>query len=90
MLLLLLHGQASVERGFSVNKQLEVVNLQEGTYVAQRIICDHIHSVGGLLNVVINKPSAVGRCIWGKTEILNRHRPKESTEGLQRSKSSVT
>ena len=30
--------------------------LQEGTYVAQRIICDHIHSVGGLMNVVISKP----------------------------------
>ena len=56
MLLLLFHGQESVKRGFSVNKQLEVVNLQEGTYIAQRIICDHIHSVGGLLNVVINKP----------------------------------
>lgn len=56
MLLLLSHGQASVERGFSVNRQLEVVNLQEGTYVAQRIICDHIHYVGGLMNVVISKP----------------------------------
>ena len=47
MLLLLSHEQASVERGFSVNRELEVVNLQEGTYVAQRIICVHIHSVGG-------------------------------------------
>ena len=40
---------------FSVNRDLEVVNLQEGTYVAQRIICDYIHSVGGLMNVVISK-----------------------------------
>ena len=55
MLLLLSHGQASVERGFSVNRELEVVNLQKGTYVAQRIICDHIRSVGGLMNVVISK-----------------------------------
>jgi hypothetical protein len=55
MLLLLSHGQASVERGFSVNKELEVVNLQKGTYVTQRIICDHIRSVGGLMNVVISK-----------------------------------
>ena len=45
-----------MKRGFLINKQLEVVNLQEGTYVAQRIICDHTHSVGGLMNVVINKP----------------------------------
>ena len=55
MLLLLSHGQASVERGFSVNRELEVVNLQKGTYVAQRLICDHIRSVGGLMNVVISK-----------------------------------
>ena len=45
-----------MERGFSVNKQLEVVNLQERAYVAQGIICDQIHFVGVLLNVVINKP----------------------------------
>ena len=36
-LLLLSHGQASVERGFSVNKQMEVTNLQEDTFVAQRL-----------------------------------------------------
>ena len=56
MLLLLLHGQASVECGFSVNRQLDVANRQEGTYVAQRIICDHIHFICGLLNVAISKP----------------------------------
>ena len=82
----LVHEQASVERGFSINKQLGVVNLQERAYVAQRIICDHIHSVGGLLNVVISK-----HC-WppplGKTGIPNRPRSKESTESRQRSVSS--
>ena len=45
------HGQASVERGFSVNKQVELDNLGEDTFVAKRIICDHVASVGGLQNI---------------------------------------
>ena len=51
MLLLLSHGQASVERGFSVNKQIELDNLGEDTFVAKGIICDHVTSVGGLQNI---------------------------------------
>jgi len=56
MLLIISHGQASVERGFSVNKEVEVVNMHEETYVAQRIICDHLQSIGGLQNVSVGKP----------------------------------
>ena len=47
-LLLISHGQASVERGFSVNRQIEVENLHEESVVAQRLICDHVHSAGGI------------------------------------------
>ena len=54
-MLLLSHGQATVERGFSINRQLEVENLNDQSYEAQRIICDHVHYVGGLLNVNITK-----------------------------------
>ena len=50
-LLLLSHGQASVERGFSVNKQIRTDNLAEDSFVAKRIICDHVTSVGGLQNI---------------------------------------
>jgi len=50
-LLLLSHGQASVERGFSVNRQVEIDNLSEDTFVAKRLICDHVTSVGGLKNI---------------------------------------
>lgn len=35
-LLLLSHGQSSVERGFSINRQIEVENLKKDSYVAQR------------------------------------------------------
>ena len=54
-LLLLSHGQATVERGFSVNREVETVNMHEETMVAQHLICDHIYSVGGVLNVALSK-----------------------------------
>ena len=50
-LLLLSHGQASVERGFSVNKQVELDNLTKDSFVAKRLICDHVTSAGGLKNI---------------------------------------
>ncbi|XP_052808541.1 uncharacterized protein LOC128237234 [Mya arenaria] len=55
MLLTLSHGQASVERGFSVNKEVEVENLKEYSLVSQRLVCDYVNSVGGILNVPITK-----------------------------------
>jgi len=36
MLLVLSHGQAAVERGFSINKQAEEVHLQAETFVAKK------------------------------------------------------
>ena len=54
LILILSHGQATVERGFSVNKEVEVENLKEHTLVAQRIVCDHVNSVGGVLKVELS------------------------------------
>ncbi|GFR96068.1 peptidase M20 domain-containing protein 2 [Elysia marginata] len=53
MLLLLSHGQAQVERGFSQNKEVSSVNMKERTVIAKRAIIDHIGSVGGLANIAI-------------------------------------
>ena len=55
MLLILSHDQASVERGLSINRQIEIENMHNETYVAQRVICDHVNSVGGLENIAIDK-----------------------------------
>jgi FtsZ-binding cell division protein ZapB len=49
-LLVLSHGQASVETGFSINRQVEVDNLDESSFVAQRLICDHVNVIGGIMN----------------------------------------
>lgn len=47
-LLLLSHGQASVERGFSVNKEVETDNMQEETMVAHWLVCDYVDLHGGV------------------------------------------
>lgn len=54
VLLILSHGQASVERGFSVNRQVTVENFKERSFVAQRIIHDHITNIGGLSKLEIS------------------------------------
>jgi len=34
-----------MERGFSVNKEMEVDNRAGSTFAAKRMVCDHVHSV---------------------------------------------
>lgn len=54
-LLLLSHGQATVERGFSINKEVETCNLQDRTLESLRLVCDRISSCGGVLKVPLTK-----------------------------------
>lgn len=44
MLFILSHGQASVERGFSINKDILTSNLSKRTLVAQRLVTDAVRS----------------------------------------------
>lgn len=48
ILLVISHRQASVEREFSVNKQVMVENMKGESVVAQRVIVDSIREAGGL------------------------------------------
>ena len=52
-LLLLSHGQATVERSFGIKKGVITTNLSAQTQVARRAIIDHAHQVGGMHNMVI-------------------------------------
>ena len=52
---LLSHGQASVKRGFSVNKSLLSTNMKVKSIISKRTIVDHVRSVGGVVNVRNNK-----------------------------------
>jgi len=40
-----------IDRGFSVNAQMEVDNLTEDAFVAYCLVCDHVGVAGGLLNI---------------------------------------
>nr|KAG5704241.1 hypothetical protein BaRGS_012529 [Batillaria attramentaria] len=48
MLLLLSHGQATVDRGFSANKLVMVTTLSDKCLITMRVISDHVQRVGGL------------------------------------------
>ena len=57
LVLMLSHGNASVESGFSVNSDMLVENLHEDSLVAQRTVYDAVKSKGGLsfCNTIIDK-----------------------------------
>ena len=54
-LLLLSHGQATVERGFSTNKEVLEQNFPERNLMAKRVIKDFIKHVGGIQNIEVTK-----------------------------------
>ena len=91
ILLVLSHGQASVERGFSVNKEIEVENLHEHSLVAQRIICDHLKAVSGVLNVPITKKLLAASASSGQKyeKHLQDQRDKKKTDEEQRKRKHV-
>uniref|UniRef100_A0A915JN91 HAT C-terminal dimerisation domain-containing protein n=1 Tax=Romanomermis culicivorax TaxID=13658 RepID=A0A915JN91_ROMCU len=55
MVLSLSHGNASVESCFSVNEDLLIKNLQESSFVNQRIVYDSIRHRGSPSNIEISK-----------------------------------
>ena len=54
-ILVLSHGQAQVERGFSTSKELMDINMKQRTLVAKRAIVDYVQHIGGVEKVNINK-----------------------------------
>ena len=52
--LLLSHGQAAVERGFLVNKNLST-DMEAKSIISKRIIVDHVRSVSKVVNVRSDK-----------------------------------
>jgi hypothetical protein len=60
--LLLSRGQASVERGFSVNKQAEVDNHIGSIFEAKCMLCDHIAALGGVCNIDVDNKLLLLSC----------------------------
>ena len=87
-LLILSHGQASVERGFSYNKAIERENLPENSFTALRIVKDSIIVAGGHLEVpvtpkmIVSVGSARARYM---EDLRQKKEEKETAErGLKR------
>jgi len=60
--LLLSHGQATVEHGFSVNGEMEVENMTGSTFAAERMVYDHIYCVGGINNIDVHNKQLLLYC----------------------------
>ena len=82
LIFILFHGNANVERGFSINKHCLSDNLQEESLVARRMICEQVSIAGGppkveLTNsLLLSCKNANGK--W--KESLKRKRETESEE----------
>jgi len=83
MLLVLSHGQATVERGFSINKQVETDNLTEQSLVAKRTICDYVNFVRGIEHVDVTDKKLILAATAARQKYsayLNELRVKEAND----------
>ena len=55
LLMILSHGNARAESGFSVNEQMLVENMSEGSLVARRMVFDGLMNEGAISNVDVNR-----------------------------------
>jgi hypothetical protein len=60
--LLISHGQATVEHGFLIKKQVETDNLIGSTFEAKRLVCDHTAAVGGICNIDVDNKQLLMSC----------------------------
>ncbi|KAK9976445.1 hypothetical protein ABG768_021650 [Culter alburnus] len=85
--LLLSHGQATVERGFSVNKEVETCNLLDESLEALRLICDKVIGCGGILKVPLTKEllaSAASARSHYRLYLENERKKESATQELKR------
>ena len=86
-LLLFSHGHATVESGFSVNKDVEEINIAERALIAKRVIIDAVRAAGGIneINIIpsllISASSAYSRY---KSFYQDQEKEKKKTESTTR------
>ena len=85
-LLILSHGQATVQHGFSVNKEVETWNVDEDTVIAQRRICYHVRVYSAVTQVPLTK-ELLNYCATARTR-YRMHLDKEERKSTRMSRSS--
>ncbi|XP_034246267.1 uncharacterized protein LOC117648128 [Thrips palmi] len=77
------HGNASLERGFSVNREVEVENQKNDSLVAQRQVYDGVMAAGGIQSVKITK-EMISKVRLSRSEYMSsleeRRRESEKTD----------
>ena len=86
MILILSHGNAEVERGFSINKQVLKDNLAESSLIAQRLVHQAIPGGGkNFLEIHIDKKMIADvRMAWRRREQYLEAKRAEKTEEQRR------
>ena len=83
-ILVLSHGQASVERGFNINKEMIVENQMDQSFIAMRFVHDHVNKLGVPLVDIIIPKGLVNSVRAARTRYHNsleeRQKIKESKE----------
>ena len=83
-LLLISHGQAAVERGFSINKHASFTNQHEDSLVARRVVKDYVDYVGGIENVAVSEP--LNRAVMGAGVRYKEHLKEKEKVKVQSAK----
>lgn len=83
LLLALSHGQATVERGFS-NKEVMVEKLAQHSLAAQRVLCDHVRSEGGVLNVFFSKEFLLSTASGRQTYYTALDEKRRENKGIRK------
>ena len=85
-ILCLFHGNAAVERSFSINKEFLLENLFEDSLVAQRVVFDAVWAAGGVSCVRVTKPliHSVRNASSRRIEAAKKKMAEESDEAHKR------
>lgn len=92
IILCLSHGNAAVERGFSVNKECLVENLKEDSLIAQRLVHDAVLAAGGVEKVLItDKMLQMVRNSYSvfREELQKKKAERRVESGVQKNKKRV-
>lgn len=91
LILTLSHGQASIERGFSINKEVVVENLKEQNLVALRLVCDEMKTHDVHETVITKELLSYARSARMKYQhYLDDQKNKKSEEEKARKRSAKT
>lgn len=93
-IMILSHGNAFLERGFSINQDCVVENQKEKTLIAQRVICDAIDAMNKPLDQ-FNVNKELIKCVrmsnsLYKEELAKEKAKREKEQDFQKNKRRVT